>query len=127
MNEMAKVRESKGTDAAAVKKAIELCAKRDDFYKKINDLLQKSIKLQVEIISTMSKVRSSSEKDTAADKEQLALALKKAIELCENRSELYKKPDVFAMRSQKWYHDSRKLDDYMGPPSQAFRDAAGIK
>jgi hypothetical protein len=127
MNEMAKVRESKGTDANAVKKAIELCAKRDAFYNKINDLLQKSIKLQVEIISTMSKVRSSSEKDTAADKEQLALAFKKAIELCENRSELYKKPDVFAMRSQKWYHDSRKLDDYMGPPSKAFRDAAGVE
>ena len=40
---------------------------------------------------------------------------------------LYKKPDVFVVRLQKWYHESRQLDDYMGPPSKAFCDAAGVE
>jgi hypothetical protein len=127
MNEMAKVRESKGTDAGAVKKAIELCGKRDAFYKRIDELVSRSIKLDVEIITSMSQVRHNKGTDTEEDKKRLNDTLKKAIELCEKRTELYKKPDVFVVRLQKWYHESRQLDDYMGPPSKAFRDAAGVE
>jgi hypothetical protein len=127
MNEMAKVRESKGTDAGAVKKAIELCGKRDAFYKRIDEIVSRSIKLEVEIITSMSQVRHNKGTDTEEDKKRLNDTLKKAIELCEKRTELYKKPDVFVVRLQKWYHESRQLDDYMGPPSKAFRDAAGVE
>lgn len=76
-------------------------------------------KLQVDIMNTMAKVRESQGKDTAA--------VKKAVELCEMRKVFLSKANAFAIKNARWYHEARKLDDYMGPPSQAFRDAAGVK
>ncbi len=76
-------------------------------------------KMQVGIMNAMAKVRESKGADT--------VAVKKAIELCEKRNEFYKKENAFAIRAAPWYHDGRQLNDYMGPPSQTFRDAAGIK
>jgi hypothetical protein len=127
MNAMAKVRESQGTDVAAVKSAIELCGKREAFYTKIDDLVARAEALQLDLITTMSQVRHNRSTDTAEDKKQLALYLKSAIELCEKRTALLKQPDVFGVRPQKWYHTSRQLDDFMGPPAKAFRDAAGVE
>lgn len=76
-------------------------------------------KLQVEIMGEMRKVRESKGADTAA--------VRKAITLCDARDALFKQYAGMAVRRAQWYHDSRKLDDYMGPPSKAFIDAAGIK
>ena len=76
-------------------------------------------RMQVGIMNAMAKVRESKGADTAA--------VKKAIELCEKRNEFYKKENPIAIRAAPWYHDGRQLNDYMGPPSKAFRDAAGIE
>jgi hypothetical protein len=76
-------------------------------------------KLQVEIIREMRKVRESKGADSAA--------VRKAVSLCDAREALLKKHAGVALQKAQWYHDSRKLDDYMGPPSKTFRDASGIK
>jgi hypothetical protein len=60
-------------------------------------------------------------------KQKLGNTIRKATELCEKRIQLYSRPDVFAVRNAIWYHNARKLDDYMGPPSKTFRDVAGVK
>jgi len=72
---------------------------------------------QIEIITTMAKVRVSAGKD--------AEAVRRAIALCERRDELSAKYP-YGVVYAKWYHDARKLEDYMGPPSDAFRRVAGV-
>jgi hypothetical protein len=76
-------------------------------------------KLQVEIMGQMKKVRESKGTDAAA--------VRAAITLCDAREALFKQHAGIALKRAQWYHDSRKLDDYMGPPSKAFRDAAGVE
>jgi hypothetical protein len=67
----------------------------------------------VEIMRQMKKVRESKGADIAA--------VRKAIALCDVRETLHRQAPPSALRRAQWYHDSRRLDDYMGPPSAAFR------
>jgi len=75
--------------------------------------------LQVRIMNTMAQVRESKGADAAA--------VQKAIDLCNERDTLLKNSDPFAVRFSRWYHESRRLEDYLGPPSDAMRQAAGVK
>jgi hypothetical protein len=77
-------------------------------------------RLQVEIMRVMTAVRESKGTDAAA--------VKRAIELCNRRNDFYENrtADLYAVQPQEWYHTKRALDDFMGPPSAAFRAAAGL-
>lgn len=78
------------------------------------------VTVQTRIITLMTQIRESEGKDTQA--------VAQAIALCEQREQMFKDHYAdFALKYARWYHDARKLDDYLGPPSQTFRDAAGIK
>jgi hypothetical protein len=70
-------------------------------------------RLQVEIMREMKKVRESKGADGDA--------VRKAIELCARREALYKQSPDYAVAFARWYHEIHQLDDYMGPPSAAFR------
>jgi hypothetical protein len=70
-------------------------------------------KVQVQIMREMKKVRESK----GADR----VAVRKATELCDAREALFKQHEGIALKRARWYHDSRRLDDYMGPPSAVFR------
>jgi len=75
--------------------------------------------LQVRIMNAMAQARES--KGADAD------TVKKALELCGQRDALLKDCDPFAVRFSRWYHESRGMEDYLGPPSAAMRQAAGIE
>ena len=78
------------------------------------------VTLQSRIIETMTKVRESEGRDTAA--------VRLANELCDQREKMMDDHYTdFALKRAKWYHDARKLDDYLGSPSPAFRKAAGLE
>ncbi len=70
--------------------------------------------LQVEIMRTMAQVRESQGNDT--------VAVQKAIELCDQR-ETMRKENWFGAKYATWFHEARRLDDYMGPPSQEMLKA----
>jgi hypothetical protein len=101
--------------AAKVADGPEIFQKRVAFIRSGYDFTR----LQVEIMRAMAQVRESKGKD--------AEAVKKAVKLCEERETLLKKSPEFALNAASWYHNARKLDDYMGPPSAAILEAAGIK
>ena len=71
------------------------------------------VRLQVEIISTMTIVRESRGK--AVD------AVRKAVDLCATREKMLKEEPPYAVSDAPWYHQARKLDDWMGPPSEELR------
>lgn len=72
------------------------------------------VRLQVEIISTMKIVRESRGK--AVD------AVRKAVDLCAMREKMLKENPPYAVSEAQWYHQARKLDDWMGPPSEELRE-----
>ncbi len=70
--------------------------------------------VQVEIMRAMAQVRESQGKDT--------VAVQKATELCEQR-DVMEKENSFGARYATWYREARKLDDYLGPPSEELLKA----
>ncbi len=88
----------------------EVYQQRVAFYRTGYDFVQ----LQVEIMRTMARVRESQGKDT--------VAVQKAIALCEQRNAMQKE-NWFGARYFPWFHESRRLDDYMGPPSEELLKA----
>lgn len=77
------------------------------------------VALQIGIIRTMRRARESAGKD--------AEAVRTAMDLCARRATLLRDNPGIAFRNTDWYHSSRKLDDYMGPPSASLREAAGTE
>lgn len=69
------------------------------------------VQLQRQIIKVMRRVRESEGHDTEA----IALAE----QLCTDREAMHRRAD-FAVRGADWFYTSRRLQDYMGPPSQAL-------
>jgi hypothetical protein len=70
-------------------------------------------RLQVEVLRAMKQLRLTGGKDAAA--------LKHADELCAARDAVFAKYNGQAIKAGKWYVESRKLADYVGPPSEAMR------
>jgi len=80
------------------------------------------IKLQLEIIRVMAQVRQSKGQD--------AESVRKAVELCRTRDELLRREENrFAVSGTMLnsYIKNRTMEDYLGPPSAAFREAAGVR
>lgn len=71
------------------------------------------VKLQIEIMHVMKVVRDSKGTDKAA--------VRKAIDLCATRDQMIK-----AGHGRFREHYQKRVLDHMGPPSEAFRQAAGI-
>ena len=69
-------------------------------------------KLQVEILGVMKKVRESQGRDVAS--------VGRANQLCAARDALVKRYDGLAVRSAKWYIETRNMADYLGPPSESL-------
>ncbi len=74
------------------------------------------VRLQVEIMNAMKLARESKGADTAA--------VTLAIERCEARTELLKQAPPYAINPTSWFPKTRRLEDYMGPPSEEMRNAA---
>jgi len=75
------------------------------------------VRLQVRIMHAMQRVRESQGRDAGA--------VRQAVDLCNQRKEMYKKLyPTFAIREARWYHKSRRMGDYMGPPSEELLKAA---
>ena len=75
------------------------------------------VRLQVRIMHAMQRLREGKNKDAAAVKE--------AVDLCARREQLYKDLwPTFAIRSARWYYKSRRMGDYMGPPSKELLNSA---
>ncbi len=68
------------------------------------------VRLQAEIMTAMKLVRESRGADAAA--------VKLATELCAAREALLKQAPSYAINSARWFHEARRLEDYMGPPSE---------
>lgn len=79
-------------------------------------------RLQLEIMRAMAEVRQSAGKTAGA--------VKRAVELCDARERLLQRHhDTFALNGNglRSYAKNRAMEDYVGPPSSAFRAAAGIR
>lgn len=66
-------------------------------------------RLQIQIMRTMRTVRETEGRDQ--------VAVRKAIALCDAREAMFNEHQGIALKRAAWYHNSRKLDDYMGPPT----------
>jgi hypothetical protein len=79
-------------------------------------------RLQVDIMKTMAEVRASGGKAPGA--------VQRALALCETRQKFLQEHDAsHALNGNglRKYVKNRGMEDHLGPPSQAFRDAAGIR
>ncbi len=74
------------------------------------------VKLQIEIINTMKTVRES--------KGEAVEAVRRAVKLCEARAEMLTNSPPYALSDAQWYFKSRRLADWIGPPSEELRKSA---
>lgn len=78
-------------------------------------------KQHLEILETMGKVRESGGTDRAA--------VERAVELCQQRDEFFEQVPDYAYRGHHFnvtWNRARRMQDYLGPPSDEFLRAAGL-
>ncbi len=78
-------------------------------------------RLLVDTLNAMTSVRETGGKDS--------VAVQRAIELCKQRDTLIEHAGGIALNAYQFntsWRDGRDLSDYLGPPSEAFRKAAGL-
>jgi hypothetical protein len=104
---------------ALLDRADQKLAGKAEIYRKRVEFLRTGLeftRLQMEIAGVMTTVRQTGGSDNAA--------VQKAIELCEKRDELMKRHGGIAINAHHFnitWNRARKMQDYLGPPSDALR------